>query len=263
MPRFFMLSVFGVLLAACGAGEVVDTSIEDVRKKGEIVVGFDDGFAPMGFHNDKGDVVGFDIDLAREAAKRLGLRAVFKACDWNRIFVSLTNREIDLIWNGLTITPERGAQMALTRPYMTNRQLIVVKKGAKLKSKNELSGKRIGVQKGSTSESTLLAIDGFIKKLKELKTFADNTDALQDLAAGKIDAVVVDEVVGRYYISKKAGVYVMLDDDFGRETYGVGLRAADRKLHAEIERVLGEMKGDGTLARISAMWFARQPATKK
>lgn len=80
-------------------------------------------------------------------------------------------------------------------------------------------------------------------------------EALLDLAAGRTDAVIVDEIVGRYYISKRPGIYQVIGDDFGSETYGVGIRKSDVKLKQELDKVLDEMKADGSADEISQKWF--------
>ncbi|SHJ83744.1 amino acid ABC transporter substrate-binding protein [Tepidibacter formicigenes] len=250
-----------ILLMGCASTEKEDNSLEEIKKKGEFVVGLDDNFPPMGFKDENGEIVGFDIDLAKEAAKRMGVNVKFKAVDWDGVLLSLKNKDIDVIWNGLTITEERQRQINFSKVYLQNRQIIVVNNNSNIKSKEDLDGKIVGVQLGSSSENALNS-DEIVKSLKEIRKFSNNTEALMDLKAGRVDAVVVDEIVGRYYIEKKPGVYKVLEDDFGRESYGVGIRKEDIKFKEELDKILDEMKNDGTAKKISQKWFGEDIVAK-
>ncbi|MPT38272.1 MAG: transporter substrate-binding domain-containing protein, partial [Achromobacter sp.] len=97
--------------------------------------------------------------------------------------------------------------------------------------------------------------DSVAAQIKEVKKFGDNVTALMDLAAGRLDAIVVDEVVGRYLISKRAGEYRVLEENFGTEDYGVGVRKDDTELLGKLDKTLDSMKQDGTAARIATQWF--------
>jgi len=274
MSRFSHLAVLALglaLLSGCGpsgahhesaAAPAADPSLAAVQKKGSIVVGLDDSFPPMGYRDESGAIVGFDIDLAREAAKRLGVKAEFKPVQWNGIIMSLNKGDIDVIWNGLTITDERRQQIGFSKPYLDNRQIVVVQPGSPITDKASLAGKTVGLQLGSSSESSLNASPAVASSLKEVRKYSDNTEALMDLSAGRIDAVVVDEVVGRYYISKKPESYRILDEDFGSESYGVGFRKNDISLRNAVDKVLDEMKADGSADKISDQWFGDEIVKK-
>ena len=223
----------------------------------KIVIGLDDNFPPMGFRDDKNALVGFDVDLAREAAKRLGIEVEFKPIDWNAKEAELNGQRVDALWNGLTITEQRKKAIAFTAPYMENHQIIVVKADSALKTKADLAGKTIGVQDGSSAIDAIVKDEATARSFKELKKYGDNVTALMDLATGRVDAVVLDEVVGRYYTAKKPGEYTVLDENFGTEEYGVGLRLTDTELHARLDKALADMKQDGSGARIAEQWFGK------
>ncbi|SDF14743.1 amino acid ABC transporter substrate-binding protein [Sporolituus thermophilus] len=244
VASLLVLLLVGLLVAGCGG----------VTKK-KIVVGLDDNFPPMGFRDDKNNIVGFDVDMAKEAAKRLGMEVEFKPIDWNSKEAELNGKRVDVLWNGLTITEKRKENIAFTKPYMENRQIIVVNANSPIKSKADLAGKVVGVQDGSSSVEAVEKDAATLKSFKELKKYPDNVAALMDLKAGRLDAVVVDEIVGRYYIAKKPGEYAILADNFGSEEYGVGLRKDDKELLDKLQKVLDEMKKDGTAAKISKQWF--------
>lgn len=238
------LLMVGLLVAGCGTAG-----------KKKIVIGLDDNFPPMGFRDDKNQIVGFDVDMAKEAAKRLNMEVEFKPIDWNSKEAELNGKRVDVLWNGLTITEKRKENIAFTKPYMENHQIVIVNADSSVKNKADLAGKMVGTQDGSSSVEAIEAEPAVMKSFKELKKYGDNVAALMDLKAGRLDAVVVDEVVGRYYISKKPGEYQVLKDSFGAEEYGVGLRKDDKELLEKLQQALDEMKKDGTSAKISQTWF--------
>jgi len=220
-----------------------------------IVIGLDDNFPPMGFRDEKNELVGFDIDLAKEAGKRLGMEVTFKPIDWSAKESELNGNRIDVLWNGLTITEERKANILFTKPYLENRQIVVVTDKSAITNKAQLAGKVVGVQDGSSAVDAVQKDEATAKSIKELKKFADNVTALMDLSAGRLDALVVDEIVGRYYTGKKPGEYRVLEENFGTEDYGVGTRKGDTELAAKLDKALDDMKADGTAAKISTQWF--------
>lgn len=256
-----MTSVLAVLaaatlLVACNKTEAPKTdSAAAPAASAKIIIGLDDNFPPMGFRNEQNEIVGFDIDMAKEAAKRMGDEVEFKPIDWSAKEAELTGKRVDALWNGLTITEERKQNMAFTAPYMENHQIIVVSTKSPIQSKAELAGLVVGAQDGSSAVDAIKAEPDLAKNFKELKQFGDNITALMDLSAGRLDAVVVDEVVGRYYIAKHPDDYRVLKDNFGTEEYGVGVRKDDTDLLGKLNTALDSMKKDGTAAKISQQWF--------
>lgn len=243
LSLLLMLTLTMLLLVGC-SGE----------SKKKIIVALDDNFPPMGFRDEKNTIVGFDIDMATEAAKRMGRAVEFKPIDWSSKEAEITGKRVDLLWNGLTITDKRKEVINFTKPYMENRQIVIVDEKSPIKTKADLAGKIIGLQDGSSSLDALNKDAKTKATIKDIKKYADNVTALMDLKAGRIEAVVVDEVVGRYY-AKKTGNYFILEDHFGTEDYGVGVRKEDTQLLNDLQKALDEMKKDGTSAKISIKWF--------
>lgn len=256
LSSLFAALVATTLIAACGKSEAPAAAVPAPAAVTKIVVGLDDNFPPMGFRNEKNELVGFDIDLAREAAKRLGVEVEFKPIDWNAKEAELSGKRVDVLWNGLTITEKRKEQIAFTAPYLENHQIVVVAANSPVKAKADLAGKVVGVQEGSSAVEAIEK-DAVGKSFKELKKFGDNVAALMDLTTGRLDAVVLDEIVGRYYVAKKPGDYLILDDNFGTEEYGVGVRKDDAELLGKLQKAMDEMKKDGAAARISTQWFGK------
>ncbi len=249
------------LLFAFGCKEDSD-SWSRIKKEGVFVVGLDDNFPPMGFRGENGEIVGFDIDLANAAAAKLGLKAEFKPVDWDGIVMSLNKGDIDVIWNGLTITDERKEKIAFSPAYMANRQIVVVQKDSEVQTLSDLQGKVVGLQMGSSSQKALDGNQAVSSSLKNVRKYSNNTEALLDLEAGRIDAVVVDEIVGRYYIAKKPGIYTVLEENLGHEEYGVGMRKSDAEFVKKLSAAIDELKNDGTADGISKKWFGESVLLK-
>lgn len=244
------------LLSACGQQDSSTPAASGTAAPARIVIGLDDNFPPMGFRDEKNALVGFDIDLAREAAKRLGVAVEFKPIDWSAKEAELNGKRVDALWNGLTITEQRRQNIGFTDPYMENHQIIIVSAGSAIRRKAELAGKVVGVQDGSSAIEAVEK-DPVHSSFREMKRFGDNVTALMDLAAGRLDAVVLDEVVGRYYIAKRPEQYAVLEEHFGTEEYGVGTRKDDAALLERLQQAINEMKADGSAARISVQWFGK------
>lgn len=265
MKKKFLLGIAALVLSfsmiGCSASQESttkkDKSLETIKQKGEFVIGLDDTFAPMGFRDEKGQIVGMDIDLAKEVAKRMGVKAVFKPVEWDGIIMSLNNGDIDLIWNGLSVTEKRKEQINYSSSYMIDRQVIMVKENSNVKAKQDLKGKTVALQMGSTSEDAVQKEPEVLKSFKELKKYANYAEALMDLQIGRVDAVVIDEIVGRYYMTKKPGVYSVLGESFEAQEMGIGFRKSDISFKDEVNKVLDEMKADGTAKKISEKWFGK------
>ena len=151
LTSLLMLSLTaGALLAGCGKNETAPAAQSAApAAPAKIVIGLDDNFPPMGFRNEKNELVGFDIDLAKEAAKRLGIEVEFKPIDWSAKEAELNGKRVDALWNGLTITEERKKNIGFTTAYMENHQIIVVPANSAVKTKADLTAKVIGIQDGS------------------------------------------------------------------------------------------------------------------
>ncbi len=250
-----VLLTLGLGAWAGGSQESGQTTLAKVKEQGHFVLGLDDSFPPMGFRGEEGDIVGFDIDLAKEVAKRMGVELKLRPVDWDGVILSLNKGDIDMIWNGMTITETRQEKIDFSQPYLANRQIIIISADSDMTSKADLAGKTVGVQMGSSSENAISGEPEVKESFGKMKKFADNVVALMDLKAGRVDAVVVDEIMGRYYIAKKPGDYKVMNEDFGREEYGIGFRQEDDEFRKRVDEILNEMREDGTTADISKEWF--------
>jgi polar amino acid transport system substrate-binding protein len=260
---FAVLCLLGLSLSsplfAGGAGESAgtggDSSLDYIMDKGELVLGLDDSFPPMGFRGENGEIVGFDIDLAREVAERMGVELRLQPIDWDSKVLDLNSRDIDVIWNGLTITPERREQSTFSTPYIANRQIVIVQQGSGITTKADLAGAVVGIQLGSSAQNAVESDPAVLESFAELARYQDNVQALLDLEVGRVDAVVVDEILGRYYISQRPGTFAVAEEYFAEEQYGIGFRKGEEAFAARVDEVLDAMVADGTAGEISRTWF--------
>ncbi|MCS7459174.1 amino acid ABC transporter substrate-binding protein [Paenibacillus doosanensis] len=227
----------------------------------KLVIGIDDKFAPLGFRDDKNEIVGFDIDYARSAAEKMGKTAEFQPIDWQTKESELNSGRIDLIWNGYTITDERKGKVLFTKPYLKNAQVVVTLAKSNLTKLDDLTGKVVGLQSLSSAADALN--DNPVKsKIKTVTEYADNVLALSDLKIGRVDAVVIDEVVIDYYMSKEKGTFKLLDESLAPEEYGVGVKKGNEALLQKLQKALDDMNQDGTAAKISEKWFGENKVLK-
>jgi len=253
-----LLLMVGAVLGGCGSDSAKKA---DAPKK--IVIGLDDNYPPMGFKDEKNEIVGFDIDLAKEASKRLNREVEFKGIDWSSKEAELKSSRVDILWNGLDITEKRKENILFSDPYMDNKQIIFIPKASAIKGVDDLKGKVVGTQSGSSAEEYIDGNADFKASMKEVKKYSDYISAFMDLENGRIEAIVADEITGRYYMSKHPDKFVALDVTVGPvTTFGIGFRKDDQKLRDEVQKAMNEMKQDGTMAKIAEKWFGKD-ITKK
>jgi ABC-type amino acid transport substrate-binding protein len=178
-----------------------DNSLQYIKDKGNMIVGLDDSFPPMGFRDEKGEIAGFDIDLAKAVGEKLGVEVVFQPIDWNAKELELSQKRIDMIWNGMTITDERIETMCFGKPYIANRQVVITSADSGITDLKGLAGKKVGVQRGSSAVEAINSKPEIAETFGELVEFDQNLNAFLDLKSGRVDAVVMDVIVGRYIIT--------------------------------------------------------------
>lgn len=265
---FFILLAFTVSVAAgCSPKETsqpepsTDSTNQEETAQNDlgyekIVVGMDDTFAPMGFRDQDGNLVGVDIDLANAVSKELGIPFELQSIDWSMKETELNNKNIDLIWNGYTITPARQEKVLFSKPYLKNKQVVVVLADSDINTLADLEGKTVAAQAESSAIAAIDSKPEVKSTFKGLATFETNDQCLMDLEAGRSDAVVADEVLLRYYISQKGEEkYKVLEEDFGDEEYGIGARKEDTALIEAVNQALEKLKENGKTAEISNTWF--------
>lgn len=248
-----LLTIIVLITAAgCSKKEANLSTLESIKKAGVITFGTDDSFPPMEYRDEQNNLIGFDVDLASAIGEKLGVKAKFTTTDFSGITEALKAGKFDAILATLSITDERKEKILFSDPYIMEGQIVAVKAGnAAINKPADLAGKVAATQLGSTSEQAAKKIQG----LKEYKAYDKVTEAFHDLEIGRIDAVVVDELVGRYYISKSPQDYKVLDEKLSDEPVGIGFRKEDTELRDAVQKAVNDLKADGTLSKISMKWF--------
>lgn len=238
-----------------------DQSLQKVLDSGKFVLGLDATFKPMGYTDDNDEIVGFDIDVAQEVCNRMGVELVKEGINWDTKEEDLNAGRIDCIWNGMSVDPGRAEAMNLSDPYMSNSMVFVVPADSDITSMDQLKGKSIGVQNGSTAQ-TILNESEIGPEITE-QAMATNIEALQQMELDIVDAVFLDSVVANYEITSSGKDYKVLPDGLEKEEYAIGFRKNDQALRDEVQKYLHEMKEDGTLGEISTKWFGSDITTVK
>lgn len=184
-----------------------DTSLTDLQERGTLIVGLDASFPPMGYMDENNEIVGFDIDLAKEVTKRMGVEIELKPIEWDAKEMELTSGNIDCIWNGMTITDERVENMFIAKPYLANAQIVIVAADSGIATLADMADKVVGLQKESSAKEALDANTEVAASVKEVKEYDNNLNVYLDLQAGRIDCFVVDKVVGEYILTNGTSVF--------------------------------------------------------
>lgn len=254
-----MKKFLAIALAAISAVSVVSlSSCSSAGSSNTLKIGVDDTYPPMEFKETSSTKdVGFDIDMATEIGKRLNKKVEFESTAWDGIFSALDSRKYDCIVSAVSLTPERQKKYAFTKPYIANAQMIVVKKGDEsIKTQDDLKGRNVGCQVSTTandSANTLLK-----KGMKfNLSTYDQIIQTFMALKSDKISAIVVDEVVGEYYINKSPNDYQAASVKLTNEPIGICFRKEDTALRDKVQKAIDGMNSDGTMKKISEKWFGK------
>lgn len=252
----FLMSLLVVLLIAPMTANAQTNKV--INQEDGVVIGFDDTFAPFGFKNEAGEHVGFDLDLATEILGQMNVEYTFQPIDWSMKETELNTGNIDMIWNGYSITPERQDVVLFSDPYIENRQIIIVPTDSDIESKADLVGKVLATQEQSASLEAILSDEEFVATLdSEPVTYATFVEVFSDLNNKRVDAIVVDETLASYFLEQNdsASDYRTLEENFGEEEYGVGFRKSDDAFVEEFNTSLAKIIEDGKFDEIKAKWF--------
>ena len=244
-----MMMVFA--LCACAASE--DKADEDAKQT--FIMGIDPEYPPFSYLGDDGEYTGFDVEICKAACDLLGWDFQVFGVNWDEKLVQLDSNECDCVWSGMTILDSMTeAGYVISAPYYDNTQVIMVKEGSDIKSSEDLAGKTVAVQLGTSGEA-LLAEDGDLADLSatfgELVTCNSFLSCFTELGGGSVDAVIVDQPVAASYAAENEG-FAILDEQLGAEQYGIAFRAGDEELCAQMESAVQQLVENGTYAEIAA-----------
>lgn len=241
-----------------GPREVVieDPTLKKIKNSGKIMVGTDASYPPMESIDDAGNFVGLDIDIVKEIATDLGVKAEIKNIPWEKLisFQPLYEKEVDALISAITITPERAEKVAFSDPYFNAGQVIVttIEKSNEIKGLEDLAGKRLGVQIDTTSE-----IEAKKYTNPELiLALADYELVLNELLSGNIDAIIIDYPAALALVSQKEGLKIV-GEPFTQEFYGIAVRKEDKVLLAEINKTIKKLKKGNKLEDLIKKWFTK------
>ena len=257
-PLFALLALVATasLALGCGGddnGGGSSSGSLDTINEGQLRVGSDIPYAPFEFGREP-DYQGFDVDIVNEVAKRIDLEATFVKTPFDPIFRNLAQGRFDMVASAATITPEREKTVDFSVPYFPADQSLMVKRGSDIKSTDDLEGKRVGAQVGTTGAD--YAKDKV--NAETVRTYDLIDDAFNALQTGQVDAVINDFPVSKYAERSKEDLQVVQRIPTG-ERYGLGFNKDDAKLREEVNKALNEMKDDGTYTRIYKKWFVEDP----
>ena len=246
--------------AACGSGDEggEDNSWEYIKNNGKLIVGLDDTFAPMGFRDEAGTLVGFDIDLANAVGEVLGVAVEFQPIDWTGKEMELSSKRVDCLWNGMSATPERQESMALTDKYLNNMLKIAsFDTSINIKSAAELANFQIGIQGDSAALEVVMEHPDYASFAANIVEYPTYDEAMLDMQAGRVQVIVVDQVLCDYKNSNLETKMVYSDFDFGDDFYAIGCRKGDVELAAKITDAIKTLIDNGKAAEISQKWFGQ------
>ncbi len=257
-----VLSVIAIgALAGCGGED--KKAAPTAAKPEKIIAGLDDTFAPMGFRDDNGTIVGFDVDMAKAVSKEIGVPIEFKPIDWASKEAEITAGRIDCIWNGFTVTEERKKVLDYTDAYLNNTQVFVVLAGSDVQEAADLKGRKVCAQEGSTSETAMNKQPEMRDGFGTWKLYPDFSSCFMDLEAGRMDAILGDSVLINYYMQKKPGAFRVLPGVVANEEYAVGVKKGNENLVKLLNDGFKKVEASGEAAKISEKWFGTDLTIKK
>ncbi len=247
MKKFLVFVLISVLVVLTFSGV-----IDEIKKRGYIIMGTEATFPPFEFVDKQTkQVVGFDVDIAKMIAKKLGVRLVIKDIAFDGLIPALMMNKIDMIVAAMTITPERAKMVSFSDPYFTAGQVIVVRKSDSFRPKSyeDLKGHRVGVQQGTTADIDVSKVKGV-----DIVRYTRFTDAFLDLAIGRTDAVVLDAAPAQAYVKFNPKLTIS-SPVLSEEKYGIAVRKEDKDLLDFINEVLKEMNSKTCYDFLVSLWF--------
>ena len=259
----------GFFLVACGKKEAPPAAVVAPAPAASApapaptrvyVVGTDAAYAPFESQNEKGEIVGFDIDVVKAIAVKAGIEVKFVNTPWEGIFNALNQGDRDLLVSAVTITDERKQTMDFSAPYFDAQQLIAVKGTSKVAKFDDLKKLKVGVQTGTTGDEAVSKLQG--KTSANIKRFESTPLALKELEAGGVDAVVADNGVVIHYVNNNAGskFKTVADASFTPEQYGLPVKKGNTELLEKLNKGLAGIKADGSYDKIYAQYFGAPAA---
>lgn len=252
--------VFSVIgLTGCGGGDDSGEEPADgigTATKGVLVVGLDDTFAPMGFRDKDNNLIGFDIDLANEVGKKMGVEVKFQPIEWDSKELQLKSKKIDCVWNGMSVTPERLESMEMTHKYLLNNIILMAtNKDIEVKDAKKLADIKIATQADSAALEMLKANDEYENFKDNIQEYPTYDECFLALKGGRADVMAIDQVLGLYMNENRKGEMKVCEYALGEDAYAIGCLKGNTALRDSLDKAIKECIDDGSAAKISEKWF--------
>lgn len=259
LALFLTMAMSVSVLAGCGGGtdESAATDAAETTEHTTLTVGFDAEYPPYGFKNDAGEYVGFDLDLAQEVCDRNGWELIKQPIDWSSKDMELNSGTVDCLWNGFTMTG-RESEYTFSEPYVDNSIVFVVRQDSDIQTKDDLAGKIVITQAGSSALTALTNEEDNEENLALAATFAsleqtpDYNSAFMSLETGAVDAIAVDIGVAQYQLTNHSDKFRQLEEPLSTEQYAIAFKLGNEELRDQVQATLDEMVEDGTFDAIAA-----------
>ena len=244
------------LVALSMPGFVAADTLDDIQDRGVLRVGMEPGYMPFEMTNKKGDIVGFDVDMAKRMAKAMGVKLELVSTAWDGIIPALITKKFDIIMSGMTLTQERNMKISFASPYIVIGQSILIDKklAGEIKSYKDLNNKKYEVASklGTTGEQ---ATKRMIPKATYI-SFETEQEGVMDLLNGKIDAFVYDLPFNAIAFAEKGQKkLVLLDEPFTYEPLAWAVNKGNADFINWLDNFLVQAKNDGTYDKIYKKWF--------
>ncbi|WP_222911776.1 cystine ABC transporter substrate-binding protein [Pseudomonas sp. DNDY-54] len=254
LRRRFLLGTLSLLLGSSLFTPVFAADLlEEVKANGSLKVGLEGTYPPFNFQDEKGQLTGFEVDLANALAEELGVKAEFQPTKWDGILAALESKRLDVVINQVTISEERKQKYDFSTPYtLSGIQALTRKADAdRIKSAADLAGKKVGVGLGTNYEQWLKEN----VPQADIRTYDDDPTKFQDLNVGRIDVILVDRLAAFEMVEKTGDRLAVAGDAFSRQESGIALRKGNPQLLAAIDAAIAKLRADGTLKKLSEKWF--------
>ncbi len=213
-------------------------------------------FPPYEFYDDEDKVVGIDAEIAAAVADKLGLELEIIDMDFDGLIAALSADQIDIALAGMTVTPERAEQVEFSDSYATGIQVVIVPEDSDIASIDDMEGKLIGVQQGTTGDiycSDTVENGGFGEE--SVQRFNNGPLAIEALKNGQVDCVVIDNEPAKNYVAANEGLKI-LDTEFANEDYAAAIKKGNTELLDQVNTALAELKEEGTLDEIVGKYIS-------
>jgi polar amino acid transport system substrate-binding protein len=250
-----MRKITAIILTLVAGMMLMQTALADdlakVKEKGKITMAMSGQYPPFNFVNDQNELTGFDVEIGREIAKRIGVTGVPMTTAWDGIIAGLLAGKYELICGSMAITEARLKSIDFSDPYYRSGAQLFVKKGSAVKSVADMKGKKLGVTLGTTYEQW---VRDNIKGI-DIRTYKGVPDMILEVANGRIDGFITDKIVGALAIKEKAVPIELAGDLLYEEKMGIAMRQGNPELKAAINKALLSMKEDNSYHDISMKWL--------